>query len=323
MKKTKSIIAIILCMLTLFSTMTVSVSAATTYDATKLVAKAESYVGQWWGKGLCLNFVRTMVQKTYGTPQSSACCAYKYGSSYIDGYSQNDIPIGADVFFTGSSSTCGTCGKKCGHIGIYVGDGYIVHDWSGYIRRHKISDITKSGSYSFRGWGWHGNMSFTTNSSSNTSTASTSLKTGTWYKFINVKSNKHLNVFGSKNASNTNITIYQKDGTSGQDFKLVANGTMKFNNKTYTKYVIVPRCASKCAVNVYGSTSKNGSNVNIWTKSGNSTQAWIFVPVSNGYVIRSANNTSCVLTASGTANSSNVKLATYSAGNTYQIWKLT
>lgn len=67
---------------------------------------------------------------------------------------------------------------------------------------------------------------------------------------------------------------------------------------------------------------KNGSNVNIWTKSGNNTQDWIFEAVNGGYVIRSANNTAYVLTASGTSNSSNVKLATYSAGNTYQIWKL-
>lgn len=320
MKNLKKVIALVLCLVTVFSIMNISVSAATTYDASKLVAKAESYVGQWWGKGLCLNFVANMVQKTYGTSYSSACCAYKYGSSYIDGYNQNNIPIGADVFFTGSSSTCSTCGKKCGHIGIYVGDGYIIHDWSGYVRKHKISDITKSGSYTFRGWGWHGNMSFSSTSTSATTTAT--LKTGTWYKFTNSKSSKLLNVYGSKSASNTNVTVYQKDGTSGQDFKLATHGTMKFNGKTYTKYTILPRCATKCALNVYGSTAKNGSNVNIWTKSGNNTQDWIFEAVSGGYVIRSANNTKYVLTASGASNSSNVKLATYSSGNTYQIWKL-
>ena len=322
-KITHSLIAITICLLTLFSTMCMPVSAASTYDPNKLVTKAESYVDKWWGKGLCLNFVRTIVQDTYGTPQSSACCAYKYGSSYIDGYSQNDIPIGADVFFTGSSSTCSTCGKKCGHIGIYVGNGYIIHDWNGYIRKHKISDITKNGSYSFRGWGWHGNMSFSTTSGSTPAATSTSLKTGTWYRLTNVKSNKLLNVYGSKSVSNTNITVFQKDGTSGQDYQLIASGTMTFNGKTYTKYVIAPRCASKCVLNIYTSgAAQNGSNVNIWTKTGNSSQAWIFVPVSGGYVIRSANNTSLVLTACGTSNSSNVKVATYSSGNTYQIWSL-
>ncbi|MBR4868887.1 MAG: RICIN domain-containing protein [Clostridia bacterium] len=321
--KCKRVLSFVLCLvltLTVAGGAAFSASAAS-YDASKLVSKAESYVGQWWGTGLCLNFVANMVSKTYGTIYNSACCAYKYGSTHIDSTNKNNIPVGADVFFTGSSSTCNKCKNKCGHVGIYVGDGYIVHDWAGYVRKHKISDITKSGSYSFRGWGWHGNMSFSTTNTTNTTTSST-LKTGTWYKFTNSKSNKLLNVYGSKSTSNTNVTVYQKDGTSGQDFKLVANGTKNFNNKTYTKYVIVPRCASKCALNVYGTSAKNGANVNIWTKSGNSTQDWIIVPVSNGYVIRSANNTNYVLTASGTSNSSNVKLATYSSGNTYQIWKL-
>ncbi len=322
MKKSKKVIALILCLVTMFSVMSISVSAATTYDASKLVAKAESYVGSWFGKGWCLKFVADIVKETYGNTRSSACCAYKYGSTYIDSTSQSNIPIGADVFFTGSSSTCGSCGKKCGHVGIYVGDGYIIHDWSGYIRKHKISEITKSGSYSFRGWGWHGNMSFSTTTTTTSTATTTSLKTNTWYAFTNVKSSKLLNVYGSKNASNTNVTVYQKDGTTGQVFKLVANGTKTYNGKSYTKYVIIPKCATSCALNVYGNTSKNGSNVNIWTKSGNSTQDWIFESVSGGYVVRSANNTKYVLTASGTANSSNVKLATYSSGNTYQIWKL-
>lgn len=300
--------------------MSISVSAATTYDASKLVAKAESYLGYEWGKGLCLNFVANMVKMTYGTSYDSACCAHKYGNSYIDSTSQDNIPIGADVFFTANNGKC-KCGNQYGHIGIYVGNGYIIHDWNSVVQKHKISDITKSGTYKYRGWGWHGNMSFTTSSTSSSATTST-LKTGTWYKFTNSKSNKLLNVYGSKSASNTNVTVYQKDGTSGQDFKLAAHGTMKFNGKTYTKYTITPRCASTCALNVYGTTSKNGSNVNIWTKSGNNTQDWIFESVNGGYVIRSANNTAYVLTASGTSNSSNVKLATYSAGNTYQIWKL-
>ena len=321
MKKTSKFLAIILAIISIFSTSVISLSAsaATTYDASKLVAKAESYVGSTWANSACLNFVANMVQKTYGTTYDSACCAYKYGSSYIDSTSSSNIPLGADVFFTGSSVTCSSCKNKCGHVAIYVGNGYIVHTWSGKVIKNKITDVTKSGSYKFRGWGWHGNMSFSTSSSTSTSTTSSSLKTNTWYTFKNVKSSKYLNVYGSKNASNTNVTVYQKDGTTGQAFKLVSHGTMKYNGKTYTKYIIVPKCATSCALNVYGTTSKDGSNVNIWTKSGNNTQDWIFESVSGGYVIRSANNTKYVLTASGTANSANVKLATYSSGNTYQI----
>lgn len=323
MKNLKKVIALILCLVTVFSVMSMAASAATTYDPSKLVEKAESYIGYEWGRGLCLNFVANIVKETYGTKRSSSCCAHNYGNQFLDSYSQKNIPIGADVFFTANNGTCNKCGNQYGHIGIYVGDGYIIHDWNSYIQKHKISDITKSGKYKYRGWGWHGDMSFsTTTSTSSASTTNTTLKTETWYKFTNSKSSKLLNVYGSKSASNTNVTVYQKDGTSGQDFKLIAHGTKTFNGKTYTKYIIVPRCASKCALNVYGSAAKNGSNVNIWTKTNNSTQDWIFESVSEGYIIRSANNTKYVLTASGTKNSSNVKLATYSSGNTYQIWKL-
>lgn len=319
-KNIKKILSIVLAIITVFSTCAIGLtaSAAKTYDPLELVKTAGSYVGKTWAKKSCLNFVANMVQKTYGTTYNSAPCAYEYGTKYLDKTTRDDIPIGADVFFTGSKTSCGN--HKAGHIGIYIGDGYMIHAWDGKVVKAKVDSITKSGTYKYRGWGWHGNMSFSTTST--TSSVTTTLKTGTWYKFTNTKSNKLLNVYGSKSASNTNVTVYQKDGTSGQDFKLAAHGTMKFNGKTYTKYTITPRCASKCALNVYGSSSKNGSNVNIWTKSGNNTQDWIFEAVNGGYVIRSANNTSYVLTANGTSNSSNVKLATYAAGNTYQIWKL-
>lgn len=320
-KKITRVLSIVLIIITIFSTSTIGLtaSAAKTYDPLELVKTAESYVGGKWAEKSCLNFVATMVQKTYGTKYNSKPCAYEYGTAYLDKTTKNDIPIGADVFFSGSNTYCGK--HRAGHVGIYVGDGYMIHAWSGKVVKAKIDSITKSGTYKYRGWGWHGNMSFATSSTTSSTSVTTTLKTGTWYKFTNTKSNKLLNVYGSKSASNTNVTVYQKDGTSGQDFKLAAHGTMKFNGKTYTKYTILPRCASKCALNVYGSSSKNGSNVNIWTKSGNNTQDWIFEAVSGGYVIRSANNTSYVLTASGTSNSSNVKLATYSAGNKYQIWK--
>lgn len=319
-KSIKKVLAILLAIVTVFSC-TMVMSSATTYDANKVVNYALNLVGTSYANGYCLAFVKDIFSKTCGFT-SSACCAYKYGSSYIDSSSKSNIPLGADVFFSGSSKTCSTCGHKCGHVGIYVGNGYIVHCWGGKIKKMKIDDVVNAG-YPYRGYGWHGNANFSSTASTSSSSTSSALKENTWYTMTNVKANKLLNVYGSKNASNTNVTVYQKDKTSGQDFKLVSHGTMKYNGKTYTKYVIVPRCASSCALNVYGTVSKNDSNVNIWTKSGNSTQDWIIQSVSgNKWVIRSANNTNYVLTASGTSNSSNVKLATYSAGNTYQLWAI-
>lgn len=150
-----------------------------------------------------------------------------------------------------------------------------------------------------------------------------SAKTGTYYTVYNVGSKKMLNVYASKNKSNTNVTVYAKDNTSGQSVKSYSHGTMNYNGVKFNKYYFVFKCATSCALNVYGSTSKNGSNVNIWTKSGNSTQDWIleYIPSKSGYVIRSANNPKYVLTAAGSSNSSNVCLKTYSSSNNYQIWQ--
>jgi hypothetical protein len=207
--------------------------------------------------------------------------------------------------------------SSSGHVAIFSGE----IDKNGYIHVYahnsaKNNAVLAPSSCAEKVYAVH------LNGSQQPSSNSSNLPQGEWICFSNVRSGKLLNVYGSKNKSNTNVTVYQKDWTSGQDFKLTAHGSMVYNGVTYTKYYITPRCAQSCALNVYGTTSKNGSNVNIWTRSGNSTQDWIFEKVGDGYIIRSANNPIFVLTASGTGNSANVKLATYSAGNTYQIWKL-
>ena len=143
----------------------------------------------------------------------------------------------------------------------------------------------------------------------------------------NYQSGKMLNVVGNGSASGTNVTVYQQDGTTGQNFRLIAHGGTKyFGGNPYQKYVIEAQCAPSCGLNVYGSTSVSGNNVNLWTKSGNDTQDWILQPSPYGgagyYIIRSANNTSCVLTEAGTGNGSNVMISTYQSGNKNQIWYL-
>lgn len=51
-------------------------------------------------KNLCLGFVNSCFNKAYGivAGNEEACCAYHYGSLYIDSTSRDNIPIGADVF---------------------------------------------------------------------------------------------------------------------------------------------------------------------------------------------------------------------------------
>ena len=142
---------------------------------------------------------------------------------------------------------------------------------------------------------------------------SVSVTTGKYYQLINVKSKKLLNVYGNRNANNTNVTVYARDKTSGQNFKFVKNGS---------GYLLIPQCATSRALNIYGNSAKNGSNVCIWSTTKHSTQTWIpeYVPKYSAYILRSANNKSLVLTAVGSSNSSNVCVKTYSAGNQYQLW---
>ena len=139
------------------------------------------------------------------------------------------------------------------------------------------------------------------------------ISTDGYYTLKNLYAGKMLNVRGSYSASNTNVTVYETDGTTGQEFRFIKSGS---------NYVLEPKCAPSCALNVYGTSASNGSNVNIWTKSGNSTQAWVmeYNSSSSAYVIRCAANTNLVLTATGTSNSSNVALANYSSGNKSQLW---
>lgn len=145
------------------------------------------------------------------------------------------------------------------------------------------------------------------------STYEVTVSTGSYVEIKNVGSGKYLNVYGSRSKSNTNITVYARDYTTGQKFMIEGSGG---------KYTLKPKCATSCRLNVYGYSAAQGNNVNIWTKSGNPTQSWIikYIPDYNAYTICSADNTNYVVTATGSSNSSNVRLEKYKAGNKYQLW---
>ena len=141
------------------SPLILNVEAATVYMYEDYIKVAQKYADQGatrW-KDLCLGFVAYCFYEAFGIENTSSCCAYNYGSTHIDSTSRENIPIGADVYFGGSNITCGTCGKKCGHIGIYVGDGYIIHSWAGKVQKMSIDYVISRG-YPYRGYGWHADI---------------------------------------------------------------------------------------------------------------------------------------------------------------------
>jgi len=139
-------------------TLVITPNAKAAYDVDSVLEIATEYADNretsW--KDLCLGFVSHCFNKAYGI-NSSSCCAYNYGSSYIDGTSINNIPLGADVFFSGSDITCSGCGNLCGHVAIYIGDGNVIHSWSGVVQKSSIQYIINCG-YPYRGYGWHGDV---------------------------------------------------------------------------------------------------------------------------------------------------------------------
>ncbi len=156
----KRILSLLLCLtmaISLLQIGTTSVSAATTLTASQIQSYAESLVGNSYSAGYCLAFVAD-VFSSLGAKRDSACCAYTYGTSHISSSSMSNIPVGADVFFTGSGSTCSHCKNKCGHIGIYVGNGYMVHAMSGKVKKDLVTTINSYSNLSYRGWGYHGGI---------------------------------------------------------------------------------------------------------------------------------------------------------------------
>ena len=62
----------------------------------------------------------------------------------------DNIPVGAAVYLR--SKKQGTAGYIHGHVGIYVGNGYVVHALS-TVRKDSLSYLL-SKTYNYLGWGW-------------------------------------------------------------------------------------------------------------------------------------------------------------------------
>ena len=117
----------------------------------------------------CLAFVADQFVEL-GAVRDSACCAAEYGR--LRGASGsiltiNSVPIGSDVFFSSNSTPCSTCTRiygrgtttyYAGHVGIYVGGGYVVHAMNGRIAKEKVTTIHGFKSMDYVGFASHGGV---------------------------------------------------------------------------------------------------------------------------------------------------------------------
>ena len=115
--------------------------------------------------GMCLGWVRSF-WVGLGAQSSTSCCAHNYslGSGRIVSTSKSNIPVGANVYLRGGTTKCvysngSGCGRICGHVAIYIGDGKIISSRTlkGQSSCVGIETIAKweSWGYKFAGWGWH------------------------------------------------------------------------------------------------------------------------------------------------------------------------
>lgn len=101
-----------------------------------------------------------------------------------------------------------------------------------------------------------------------------------WYCIRNLATGKYLNVYGNSAKSNVNITLWQKDGTTGQEFYVSYPGTVKSNGTTNANSYAVSlktRCGWSNGTVVNGdatTTVGNGTNVITWTYTNHVTQLW-------------------------------------------------
>ena len=233
---------------------TMKASAAVNLTSAQIKSYVESRVGQGYASNSCLAFVRECFM-ALGGPASTACCAYKYGNSYIKSNSKDNIPIGADVFFGNRNIKCGSCGNYCGHIGIYVGNGEMVHASGGKVLKSKLTYVSN-----YRGWGYHGGINIVDGGSGGGTTTNLG---DDFYAFI-IKKNtwKHLGI------SNENVCIAPEGNDS-----ISPKQIWHFVRQSDNSYIIMNEYNGKC-LDAWGAKTTDETNVALFGNHGGANQRW-------------------------------------------------
>ena len=110
--------------------------------------------------GHCLEWVDNVYHNS-GVGVERLCCAYNAFLKHGVSTDLSNIPVGAAIYGTGSGRyTCGSCGNSCGHVGIYIGNGKVMHS-IGYVETISLTEwgkrynvATVNGKKGILGWGW-------------------------------------------------------------------------------------------------------------------------------------------------------------------------
>lgn len=111
--------------------------------------KALEYLGSRSFNGYCQRFVRIVSEESLGLESGNAASALDAYGKWCVSSSMDSIPVGAAVYLRAKNHS--SAGYTYGHVGIYVGDGYVVHAVS-TVKKQSLSEMLNS--YSYLGWGW-------------------------------------------------------------------------------------------------------------------------------------------------------------------------
>ena len=145
------------------------------------------------------------------------------------------------------------------------------------------------------------------------------ISAGSGYYYIQNKLGYYLDVYGSNTSNKTNILVYQFHGKNNQKWKLnIASNYTNIQNGMYTMNTALK---SSMVMDVYGSYSANGTNVQLYQSSGENNQKFNITAVGSGWykIINVATNKS-IDVAGGGKNGANVQLYKYN-GNDAQLWR--
>ena len=263
-------------------------AGATTVTVTQkeIVDYVKSRVGGSYRKNYCLAFVADCFAH-FGATFSSACCAKGYSDKFMKSTDKN-IPLGADVFFSGGSVKCGN-GHICGHIGIYVGDNKIVHASGGTIKETDMKYINMK----YEGWGWHGNI--IVNNSENLNATPSDIGSD-FESVIRCTSTGKVLSAGSDN----NVTAVSYNGSNNQLWKFYKNSD---------NYYEIVNVGTGKRLDVSNAGIDNGTNIQVWEDNDSSAQRWGVYGSQGSYLLKPKYSTSGVLDSGGGNN--NVHLWAY------------
>lgn len=153
-------------------------------------------------------------------------------------------------------------------------------------------------------------------------------KTMFWPKYASSAGSQNVNISEGEyyiinDANGMYLTVPSHGQSNGDDVSLQSLGDTRYFKFSIRKgsfgYIIKPTYTDNAVVNIYTSALvESGNDVRLWKATGNSSQEWVFRPISGGYVICSAQRPECVLDYTG----GTVKVMTYSSGSGTQVWRL-